>query len=83
MTENELQKRNEGFMTAIGLLLMNSDADVQVSIKSALSSFGDGLHRELEDDRYQQHAASAGADPCPIGMKWDPALGQCVPDVAE
>lgn len=80
MTENEMQKRNEGFMTAVGLLLMNSNAEVQDSIRSVLNSFGDDLHRELDDSKYQQHAASAGANPCPMGTRWDPVREECVPE---
>jgi hypothetical protein len=78
MNESELQARNLGFMTAIGLLLMHSDTEVQEAIKTTLSSFGSGLYLELDNDSYQQLAAAQAPNPCPPGMKWDPVLRACV-----
>lgn len=79
MTNEEIQNRQLGFMTAIGFLLEHTDDSVRDTILETIRSFSNELPQEIESGDYTRIAADNGANPCPTGYYWDPEMRRCVP----
>jgi hypothetical protein len=78
MDNEEARQRRIGFMTAIGLLLENSEPATRDEIIKTLKSFGDELYLEIENDSHASVAAVAEINPCRPPLVWDPVSQQCV-----
>lgn len=78
MDNEEAKHRRIGFMTAVGLLLENSEPAVRDEIMKTIKSFGDDLHLELENRSHARVAADAEINPCRPPLVWDPVTQQCV-----
>lgn len=78
MDNEEARQRRIGFMTAIGLLLENSEPAKCDEIIKTLRSFGDDLHLEVESEIHARVASEAEINPCRPPLVWDPITQQCV-----
>ena len=78
MDNEEARQRRIGFMTAIGLLIENTEPAVRDEIVRTLKSFGDELHLEVENGSHPRVAADAEINPCRPPLVWDPTTQQCL-----
>lgn len=77
MDSEEAKQRRVGFMTAIGLLLENSEPAVRDEILKILGSFGDRLYLEVDNGEHASAASYADVNPCRPPLVWNPVTQQC------
>lgn len=77
MDNEEARQRRIGFMTAIGLLIENTEPAVRDEIVRTLKSFGDELHLEIQNENYATVAAEGEIKPCEPPLRWNPVTQIC------
>lgn len=83
MTDNELNQRRVGFISALNLLAANADPALLAQITAVLRSQGADLHKEIENPQTEDSLDLSEANPCPPGFYWDPAQQLCVPIIID